>query len=194
MTAGDTRLVREAIATYFGGPLVTSDEGGIAYQGGPLVTAGLGTVLPYAQKGYPDTYFTEGMPDGAGWGTVAGVAVMERETTRSAWGGPVSGWRKRNYTVTLDLAVLAETERMEVPAAGLDDLLDGMEALIYADRTLGTTNAVLYPETGRLITQAGEDPYGIRSKAEPFELIVGKRGRSAGSATFSFVALTMVQA
>lgn len=196
--AGDRNLVRNAIAAYFGGTLVTADAG-ICYQGGPLVSAGLGTAYPYVVKGVPDSYFFTGMPAGVGWGAVMGIRRLERQTSRIATGGPVSGWRQRVYTIDLELIAVSQERHVETAEQDLDDLIEQIHALIYADRTLGTTNAVLYPATGRLITQAGEGHYGIRDTTDGFAPLAGAkgdadaRGRYAGEATVSFEVLTMVQ-
>jgi hypothetical protein len=193
VSAGDRQLVREAVASYFGGSLVTADSG-IAYQGGPLVSAGLGTAYPYQVKGIPDEYYTAGMAAGAGWGTVMGIR-MTRDTTREAMGGPTSGWRKRVYTVTCELVVISYEQHVEIAGAGLDDLLDGMYALIFADRTLGTTSPAYSAQGGRLIMQAGEGPYGIKDDTQGWWPADSQgRGKYIGQATLSFQALTMVAA
>ena len=195
MAAGDRNLVRNAIAAYFGGTLVPTDAG-ICYQGGPLAAAGLGTAYPYVVKGVPDGYFTIGVPAGFGWGAVMGIRQVHRRITRrpdGAMGGPTSGWRGRRYTITLELVAISQTRHLETAEQGFDDLIDAMHALIYADRTLGTTSGA-YP-TGRLITEAGEGPAGIEDLTEGFAPIDGDdHGRFAGEGTVTFTALTMVQA
>jgi hypothetical protein len=193
--AGDRQLVREAIAAYFGGSLETTDAGKY-YQGGPLASQGLGSAWPFPPKGVPDTLFTQGVPDGFAWGAVLYVQSPERLTTRrpdGAMGGPTSGWRGRHYTITCELMAISYEPHVETAEAGFDDLLDALEGLIYADRTLGTTSSA-YP-TGRLITQAGEGPEGIRTSPEPFApLTTDERGKYGGYGTLTFQALTMVQA
>lgn len=188
--AGDRQLVRRAVAAYFGGTQNIADAG-ICYQNGPLTTAGLGTVFPYSVKRVPDKYYTTGMPTGIGWGAVMGLRV-KRNTKRDSMGGATSGWRARHYTILCELIVLTELPHIEVAGAGLDDLIDAIHGLFYADRTLGTTSAS-YP-TGRLITQAGENPYGIQDDTLPFEPADEKQGRYFGEATLSFEALTMIAA
>lgn len=44
--AGERQQVRNAVAAYFGGTLVTADAG-TCYQGGSLTSYGLGTAYPY---------------------------------------------------------------------------------------------------------------------------------------------------
>jgi hypothetical protein len=189
MSAGDRRLVREAVAAYFGGTLETADAG-IYYQGGPLATAGLGTAYPYKiKKGAPDSYYTAG--SSLGWGAVLSVSLGQQRVKRDAMGGPVSGWRQRDYTVRCSLDVISYEAHLETAEAGVDDLVDGLLDLIYADRTLGTTNDS-YP-TGRLITQAGEAPAGI-GVGEAAWSVEPDRGRGGGGLDITFTAMTMVEA
>jgi hypothetical protein len=191
MTAGDRRLVRQAVAAYFGGALETADAG-IYYQNGPLASAGLGTAYPYLIKGgAPDGYYTVGVPAGSSWGAVLTVSLALAKIDRLALGGPTSGWRSRNYTVTCALDVISYEPHLETAEAGLDDLVDAFIGLIYADRTLGTTSSV-YP-TGRLITQAGEAPAGI-TVGTPAWSVDPDRGRGEGGLDITFTALTMVMA
>lgn len=189
--AGDRQLVRNAVAAYFGGTLQTSD-GGTYYQGGPLASQGLGTAFPYPIKGgAPDSYYTLGEPDGTQWGAVMTVRLGPVRNTRDSYGGNVSGWRERHYTVTCSLDVISYAAHLEQAEAPLDDLLNGMDALVYADRTLGTTSGS-YP-TGRLITQAGEGPQGITHGNAEWS-VDGDRGRGRGGIDYTFDALTMVSA
>lgn len=193
--AGERQQVRTAIAAYFGGWLVAADAG-ICYQNGPLASSGLGTAYPYAPKGIPDSYFF-GAPGseaaGRGYGMILGIGAVQRDTDRMGWGGATSGWRRRDYTITCELEMISQLPHIETAAAALDDLIDAIHALIYADRTLGTTNAGLYPVSGRLITQAGEKPYGIRDETTELVPVDADRGRYWGSAKLSFTAVTMVQ-
>lgn len=191
--AGDRQLVRNAVAAYFGGTLVTADAG-TAYQGGPLTSFGLGTAYPYSVKSIPDEYFTIGMPAGQGWGCVLGITRVQRTTKRDSYGGATSGWRARRYKITCELALICELPHIEVAGAGLDDLIDQMHALIYADRTLGTTSAAYAAQGGRLIIEAGENPAGITDETSKFEPIDSAKGRYTGDATVEFEALTMVAA
>lgn len=190
--AGDRQLVREAVAAYFGGTQSTAD-GGIYYQNGPLSSAGLGTAYPYLVKGgAPDSYYTLGEPDGTGWGAVLTVRLRPERITRSAYGGATSGWRERHYTTVCDLDVISYEPHLETAEAGLDDLIDALLGLIYADRTLGTTNNA-YP-TGRLITQAGEGREGITVGALDDWTVDPDRGRGRGGTEITFDVLTMVEA
>lgn len=190
--AGDRQLVRRAVAAYFGGSLVTVDQG-ICYQGGPLASAGLGTTFPYLVKGgAPDTYYTLGEAPGAGWGAVLTVALGV-VTLRDSYGGATSGWRARRYRITCSLDVISYAEHLEEAEAPLDDLLNSMDALIYADRTLGTTSAAYAAQGGRLIIQAGEKPYGIVHGAPQWS-VEGDRGRGRGGIDYEFEVLTMVAA
>lgn len=191
MSAGDRRLVREAVAAYFGGTQSTADAG-IYFQSGPLAAAGLGTAYPYLIKGgAPDQYYTAGVPAGNGWGAVLTVSLAGQKIGRMALGGPTSGWRKRDYTVRCALDVISYEPHLETTEAAVDDLVDALIALIYADRTLGTTSNV-YP-TGRLITQAGEAPAGIEV-SDPVWSVEPDRGRGEGGLDITFTAMTMVQA
>jgi len=186
--SGDRQLVREAVAGYFGG--TAGDPGqGIFYQNGPLNDLGLGTAYPYMVKGVPDPYYTAGQDAGAGFGAVLSVRLEETHITRRAMAGKTTGWRDRHYTAQCALDVLSRTPLLETAEAGLDDLVDGLLDLIYADRTLGTTSDV-YP-TGRLITQAGEGPEGIMIGA-PAWTVDADRGPSRGGLAITFDVLTMV--
>lgn len=187
--AGDRRLVRCAVAAYFGGQLETTDAG-VYYQGGPLASAGLGTAYPYKiKRGAPDAYYTAGEPDGTGWGAVLTVGLGV-STTRDSYGGKTSGYRKRLYTVTCGLDVISYLPHLETTEAAFDDLVNGLDSLIYADRTLGTTNQA----TGtRLIIEAGEGRNGIRH-GTPEWSVEGDRGRGEGGMDYTFDVLTMVEA
>jgi hypothetical protein len=190
--AGERQQVRRAVASYFGGSLVTSDAG-ICYQNGPLTGYGLGTAYPYSVKGVPDAYYTAGMPSGTNWGCVLSTTRVTRTNTRDSYGGKTSGFRARKYRITCEIALICELPHIEVAGAGLDDLIDQVHALIAADRTLGTTNQA----TGqRLIIQAGEGKgagEGIEDATDKFECIDKDKGRYAAEATVTFTALTMVQ-
>lgn len=193
MTAGDRRLVREAVAAYFGGTQSTTDAG-IYFQGGPLSALGLGTAYPYKiKKGAPDVYYTQGEADGTGWGAVLTVALAPTRIIRDSMGGQASGWRERHYTTVCSFDVISYEPHLETAEAAFDDLLDAFLGLIYADRTLGTTNAVLYPVTGRLITQAGEGRQGI-AVGTPEWAVEDDRGRGRGGVDVTFDVLTMVAA
>jgi len=193
MSAGDRRLVREAVAAYFGGTVNTTDAG-IYYQGGPLSALGLGTAYPYKiKKGAPDRFYTLGEADGTGWGCVLTVALAPVRITRDSMGGATSGWRERHYTTVCSFDVISYEPHLETAEAAFDDLIDAFLAMIYADRTLGTTNAGLYPLTGRLITQAGEGKQGIDIGA-PEWTVEGDRGRGEGGMSITFDVLTMVAA
>jgi hypothetical protein len=192
MTTGDRQLVRLAVAAYFGGTQQTTPDGGVYYQGGPLASAGLGTAYPYKVKGgAPDRFYTLGEDDGTGWGTVLTVRLSTVRNARDSYGGKTSGWRERHYTVVCSLDVISYLPHIEVAEAAFDDLANGMDALIYADRTLGTTSDA-YP-TGRLITQAGEGRAGIEH-GEPEWSDEEDRGRGRGGMDYTFEALTMVEA
>jgi hypothetical protein len=191
--AGDRQLVRNAVAAYFGGTLQTSDAG-IYYQNGPLASAGLGTAFPYKiKRGAPDTYYTLGEADGTGWGCVLTVGLGPVRNTRDSYGGAVSGWRKRLYTVSCGLDVISYLPHLEQAESAFDDLVNGMDALIYADRTLGTTSPVYAAQGGRLIIQAGENPAGI-THGQPEWTVEGDRGRGEGGMEYTFEVLTMVSA
>src|ERR1700735_3267533 len=104
--AGDRRLVREAVAGYFGGTLQTEDAG-IYFQGGPLASMGLGTAYPYKNKrGAPHRHYTLGESDGTGWGAVMTVSLGVT-TLRDSYGGATSGWRARRYRGTCALDVIS---------------------------------------------------------------------------------------
>lgn len=189
--AGDRQHVRNAVAAYFGGSLSTADAG-VCYQGGPLASSGLGTAFPYLIKGgAPDGYYTLGEADGAGWGAVLTVRLGRVANTRDSYGGATSGWRKRLYPVTCSIDVISYAEHLEAAEAPLDDLLNAMDALVYADRTLGTTGEN-YPG-GRLIIEAGEGRSGI-VHGEPEWAVEADRGRGRGGIDYTFECLTMVAA
>lgn len=193
--SGERQQVRLAVASYFGGTLVTADAG-TCYQNGPLAGSGLGTAFPYEVKGIPDSYYVAGMAAGVGWGAVMGIR-LERATKRDSYGGATSGWRARRYKVSCELVALSQEPHLETAGAGLDDLIEAMHALIYADRTLGTTGGAYAGNPGgRLIIQAGENPFGIDDSTQPWQPVgpEDKRSRYVGEATVEFEALTMVEA
>lgn len=193
---GERQLVRQAVASYFGGSLVTTDTG-IAYQGGPLTSSGLGTAYPYRPKGVPDSYYTKGMPPGHGWGAIMAVSAFTRQRQRESLGGFFDHW----YNVTCTLAVISQERHVEAAESGTDGLLDAMLARLYADPSLGTTTG-----SGRLITQAGENPFGSatsgmagKDEAPAFQPLLNpatgeldQRGRWLGEASFQFWALVSV--
>jgi hypothetical protein len=199
MTAGDRRLVREAVASYFGGTLQTADAG-IYYQGGPLTSAGLGTAYPYLIKGAPDQFYTLGESAGTGWGAILTVRlgqtlISRRKEKGGAMGGATSGFRGRWYTTVCSLQVISYLPHLETAEAAFDDLLDAFLGLIYADRTLGATNAGLYPNPpyfgNRLIMQAGEPDISL---GKPDWQVETDRGRAEGGIDITFDVLTMVAA
>ncbi len=187
--SGDRQLVREAVAAYFGGARETADAGNY-YQSGPLATLGLGTAFPYKIKeGAPDSFYFAGEPSGSGWGAVLTVNMGEARISRKAMGGKTSGFRLRRYMAICSIEVLSFEPHLEVAEAGLDDLVDGMLGLIYADHTLGSVNPSLYPNPpyfgNRLIEQAAEGLEGVITVGEPaFE--VTERGRAKGGISVSF--------
>lgn len=190
-TPGNRRQVREAIAAYFGGTLQDTSQG-IYYQNGPLAGLNLSTTYPHTIKPPPDQAFTSGLPAGSGWGAVLSVHLGESPITRDSVGGPTGGWRERNYKVTCSFEALSYEPFLEVASAGLDDLVDGFLDLIYADRTLGTTNPALYPPpVNRLITQAGEGDEGIVPGPAAWE-VSQDRSKARGGISVVFNALTMV--
>jgi hypothetical protein len=154
----------------------------------------LGTTYPYKiKKGAPDQYYTLAETAGTGWGAVMSVAIAPVRINRGAMGGATSGWRLRHYTTVCSFDVISYEPHLETTEAAFDDLADAFLGLIYADRTLGTTNPVLYPATGRLITQAGEWTTGIQ--LGPAEWSVEEdRGMGRGGMTITFDCLTMIAA
>jgi len=191
--AGDRQLVRLAVAAYFGGTQVTTDAE-VKFQGGPLTAYGLGTAYPYSVRHGPDTDYTAGQPPGQNWGCVMSTTRVRRVTTRDSYGGATSGWRARHYTITCEIGLICELEHIEVAGAGLDDLIDALFSLIYADRTLGTTSSAYAAQGGRLIMQAGEGHTGITDETDKFAALDPDKGRYAAQATVTFDALTMVAA
>ena len=193
---GNRRQLCNAIAAYFGGTEVDTPEGGVYYQGGPLAAAGLGTAFPYPVKSAPEEAFTAGTEAGFGWGVALTVRLGEGQfVTRKAMAGATGGWRLRRYMVSCGLEFRSWQPHIEVSLAGLDDLVDGLFGLVYADRTLGTTtnDVAQYPPNGRLITQAGEMPDGI--KVTPLEIeSIAERGKATGGLAFTFAADTFVMA
>lgn len=201
MTAspGERQQVREACAGYFGGPLVTTTEGGRYFQGGPLGAYGLGTAFAYRPKGVPDPFYTIGWPPGPAnsWGAIMALTAFARQRQRESLGG----WFQHWYRVTATLTVISEVRHVETAESGLDNLLDAMLALLYADPTLGTTDG-----DSRLITEAGENPFGAAASGvagrddspafQPLQnMTTGEydtRGRWIGAATFEFWALVGV--
>lgn len=188
--SGDRQLVREAIAAYFGGTLQTADAG-VYYQNGPLTSAGLGTAFPYKVKGgAPDQFYTEGMEAGAQWGAVLTVGLSPVTIRRKAIAGKVSGFRMRRYMAVCSIEVLSRAPHLETAEQGLDNLVDALIGLIYADRTLGSTNPALYPNPpyfgNRLIEQAGEGPDCVLDTGEPEFTVDADRGEAKGGITVTF--------
>ena len=186
--AGDRQLVRRAVAAFFGGTQVTDGE--VKFQGGPLTSYGLGTAYPYTVKHFPDTDFTAGAPDGRNWGCVLSTTRVRRVTTLDSYGGPESGIWLRKYVITCRIGVLCELPHIEVAGAGLDDLIDQMEAMIFADRTLGTQGG----SGGVTVLTAGTDKNAIASDTDELVEIDAKKGRYAGQAILTFQALTEANA
>lgn len=201
--AGDRQLVRQAIASYFGGSLVTADAG-ICYQGGPLTSYGLGTAYPYKIKGgAPDQYYFHGGTPGQGVGFVMTVKFGEVHITRArdrggSLGGPTSGFMGRWYPVTCSFEGISYEPHLEQAELALDTLVDQFLDMIFADRTLGSTSAVLYPNPpyygNRLIWQAGQFPNYIRTSPSDDWEVLDERGKARGGITVTFDAVTMVNA
>jgi hypothetical protein len=185
---GDRQLVRNAVAAFFGGTLVTDGE--LKYQGGPLVSYGLGTAYPYSVRHAPDTDYTAGMPAGQNWGCVLSTTRVRRVTTLDSYGGPSSGIWLRKYTIACEIALLCEMAHIEVAEAGLDDLIDQAIGLIFADRTLGTSSGA----GGVKILTAGTDKQAIADETDRLAEVDKVKGRYAGLASITFQALTEANA
>jgi hypothetical protein len=196
MTALDRQNVRQAAAAYFGGGQV-ADDAGIYYQGGPLTVYGLGTAAPYLIKGSaPDQWFTAGQAAGAAFGAVMSVHLDTQPTTRIAIGGPASGWRQKRFRVRCGLEVISYDLHLEAAETALDTLLGQWEALLYQDRTLGTSGNPLYPDPpyfgNRLIQEAGERPYGYMIGSSDDWFVEQDRGRAYGGIEITFDAVVTV--
>lgn len=190
--AGERQMVRLAVAAYFGGTLV--GDGEVKYQGGPLSAYGLGTAYPYSVKHGPDTDYAAGQPAGQNWGAVMSTTRVRRADARDSYGGGTSGWRAHQFTIACRIGVICELDHIEIAGAGLDDLIDAMRALMYADRTLGTTGgAYAGLPGGRLLIEAGETRTGVTDETDEFVGLDSAKGRYAGEATVTFNALTMVE-
>lgn len=181
--AGDRQLVRLAVAAFFGGTQVTDGE--VKFQGGPLTAYGLGTAYPYSVRHAPDTDYTAGAAAGRNWGCVLSTTRVRRTVTLDSYGGPSSGIWLRKYTITCEIGLICELAHIEVAGAGLDDLIDQAEALIFADRTLGTTGS----SSIRILT-AGTDKAAIVDETDRFAEIDKDKGRYAAQASITFQALT----
>src|SRR5277367_2604433 len=196
MAPGYRQLVKRAIASYFGGAEQVALEGlGIYYSNGPLYTQGLTTAWPYQAKRVPDELFYSLAGQSAG--CIMTVQLLENAITRQALGGPVSGWRDIETPVVCHLFMQSTYQHAEQAETFLEDLVESLIELIYLDRTLGTTNPVLYPTypDTRLIVEAGEKPYGIHSVTDPIEMPEGgdMGGRSLGHGAVRFNAGTYWQ-
>ena len=185
--AGDRQLVRLAVAQFFGGTQVTTDAE-VKFQGGPLVSFGLGTAYPYSVTHMPDSDYTAGAAAGRNYGFVLATTKLTRATKLDSYGGPSSGTWERKYQVTCRIGILAELEHIEVAEAALDDLIDQMHTLIYADRTLGTQGGA----GGVTILTAGTG--GITDTTDVLTAVDQVKGRYTGEADVTFQALTMVTA
>lgn len=163
MTTTSRAVVRTGIAEYFGGS--TYDAETRAYRGsGPLVGSGLSTVRAYQPKRASDTDYVWNQAAGRGMGASMVVELGDDTEIRRAGnaGGGVSfpaGGRKRiTYTPTLHIFHLAYAEHAEDAEADVDALIEAIKGLFHADVTLGRIPG-LY--------QAGESPYGIRTRIYP---------------------------
>jgi hypothetical protein len=187
MAPGYRQLVKRAVAAYFGGAEMVALEGlGIYYSNGPLYSQGLTTAWPYQPKGVPDELFFSLAGQAAG--AIMTVELAPNRIIRQALGGPVSGWRDLETPVICHLFMMSTYTHAEQAETFLDDLIEAVTELIYLDRTLGTTNAVLYPTypDGRLIVEAGEKSYGISQSMDPAD-VDEDRGRTLchGSVRFN---------
>lgn len=167
------QLLKRAVAAYFGGAEQVALEGlGIYYTNGPLYTTGLTTAWPYQPKRVPDPLFFS--LAGSAAGAILTVELGQNLLTRQALAGPVSGWRDMETPVVCHLFAQSTYPHAEQAETFMDDLIEAFVELIFLDRTLGTTNPVLYPNPpwpdNRLIVEAGEKPAGIRSVMDPAEM------------------------
>ena len=193
------QLVKRAIAAYFGGTEQTAAEGlGVYYQGGPLSSLGLVTALPWRAKGFPDQFYFA--TPGVSAGCVMTVQLLPSRLTRQALGGPVSGWRDYTHPMVCHLWQQSHYQHAEQAESQLDDLIEAFVELIWADRTLGTTDPVKYPNPpwpdSRLIVEAGEKPFGIKAVAGEPEFLDDSDPASAleTHAMISFETTTYFQA
>lgn len=159
MGATSRTLVRQGIASYFGGNYVPNIR---AYQGGPLASAGLSTVRAGWGKRLNFADFVQGQMAGRGMGAYGIVEIGDDLEVRRAKGGPpvvaggtiVSGgtvfvW----YMTTLNVFHMAQKGYAEDAQADIDLLIEAIKMQIRVDRTLGG-----------ICTQAGQDRFGIQTK------------------------------
>lgn len=168
MTAVSRTAVLQAIGSYFGGTWNAVDW---SYQNGPLTSSGLGSVKIGFPKEMPDKDFTAGLPAGRNMGAIMIVTLPDDTEVRAGDSGPpvtdgqgniIAGGTKFNrYRCTLEIYHMGETQHAEQSQADVDALIEAVKHHIRIDRTLGTS--VPGPP---LITQAGEERFGIQSHKE----------------------------
>lgn len=144
------REVREGVAVYFGGAVLSSAGW---YQPTPLVSAGLAGVRPYYEIRIDDHEYTATLAAGRGMGALMCLHLPEYTEKRLTLGG----FMDVPTEVQLWLFHLARKPTSSEAAADLDDLVQAVIARIRADPTLGGA-----------VTQAGETSRGISvSMARP---------------------------
>ena len=167
MTEVSRKLVRTAIAQYFGG--TNYDSIARCYRGGPLLSFGLSTVRAYQPKREPDTDYVMGLIPGRGMGAMMVIQMKNTRdnilTTPGLPAGIHGGQRHLVYPVKCHVFHMAHMPYAEDAEADVDELDQALHEFIYADPTLGT-GGTMPP----MIYQAGINSAGIQTSIDDSEV------------------------
>lgn len=163
-------MVRDAIAGYFGGPLVPGED---YYRPSPV--ARVGTVYRAHPKRMPQTDFDWRSKIGESAGAVLVVQIATQTEKRLALGGARDGWKTVHYEAILHIYHLSKASHAEQAQTDLDLLLDDLMAYFRLDRSLGTGGTILEAGEGgsEVVISFGEP----KTEAEQTESYAGMHFR-----------------
>ena len=155
--------VRSVVAGYLGGtPTSEPDSSGQTWQvyRTPNMT-GVATLFMAEPSDDNQSDYFAGLPAGTRLGVKASLKTVQKLSRRTAFGGDHDGIRANNYQVTVSFYAVTASPHADAAHLDFDAVLDGVETLIYADRSLGTLN-----RTDGYYIDAGEGPNGLSIRPE----------------------------
>ena len=165
--------VRDTVAGYFGGnPTTTVDNTGARWTvyRTPKVP-GVSTVFTATPSDDAETDYFQGLPAGTPTGVKLAIQVSRKMSVRIAIGGDHDGLRQNEYRIGLQAFGLSIRPHAEQAQDDFDAVLDGLEAFLYADRSMGTLG-----RTDGYLLDGGEGKAGLTIATDP--AVPGADGRT----------------
>lgn len=151
--------VRSIVAGFFGGAPAVVD-GWTSYRS-PKV-AGVATLFTATPSTDDENDYFQGLAKGSSLGVKAAVHIARKTSQRTSFGGDSDGIRSNGYQITLRIFGLTSAVHAELAQDDFDAVLDGIEAFLYADRSLGTLN-----RTDGYLIDGGEGAQGVQITQPP---------------------------